>query len=204
MVKVYDLPVPAQFADSDEYNRQLSAVLDPLHIGKRHPAEQTLRGGSQTSGDLFDRHESEIDDLVAGLKQCIQDYIGQFPKGYGKDTGHPFYSRQNGDFNFSASWSVRLASCGFHTMHVHPLGWISSAYYVQVPSVVSESDLHGGGLKFGEPDIDIGEVGEARKIIQPATGKLALFPSYMWHGTVPFESDQPRTTVAFDVLPAAS
>jgi len=29
-----------------------------------------------------------------------------------------------------------------------------------------------------------------------------LFPSYMWHGTVPFRAPQNRTTVAFDVVPA--
>jgi hypothetical protein len=28
-----------------------------------------------------------------------------------------------------------------------------------------------------------------------------LFPSYFWHGTVPFQSDQPRVTVAFDAVP---
>jgi len=28
-----------------------------------------------------------------------------------------------------------------------------------------------------------------------------LFPSYFWHGTLPFHSDQPRLTVAFDVVP---
>jgi hypothetical protein len=28
-----------------------------------------------------------------------------------------------------------------------------------------------------------------------------LFPSYMWHGTVPFESFQSRITVAFDIVP---
>ena len=31
---------------------------------------------------------------------------------------------------------------------------------------------------------------------------LALFPSYMWHGTVPFEDEQPRMTIAFDMRPA--
>jgi hypothetical protein len=30
---------------------------------------------------------------------------------------------------------------------------------------------------------------------------LVLFPSYFWHGTVPFASEQARLTVAFDVLP---
>ena len=109
--------------------------------------------------------------------------------------------RRRDNFEFSASWSVRLANCGYHTMHTHPLGWISSAYYVQVPQAVSEGDEHGGGIKFGEPDIDIGEAGEARLKIQPSAGRLVLFPSYMWRGTVPFESDEPRMTTPFDVVP---
>ncbi len=196
-VRVFDIPVPSQFANTEEFNARLSTVLEPLHIGKRHPPEQTLRGGSQTSGDLFDRHEAEIGDLIAGLKQCIQDYIAHFPR----DPEHPLLLRRSENFDFSASWSVRLARCGFHTMHVHPMGWISSAYYVQVPPEVAASDAHGGGLKFGEPDIDLGEQGAARRQIQPAVGRLVLFPSYMWHGTVPFESDDPRMSVAFDVVP---
>ncbi|HUL47329.1 MAG TPA: putative 2OG-Fe(II) oxygenase [Steroidobacteraceae bacterium] len=37
----------------------------------------------------------------------------------------------------------------------------------------------------------------------PAPSSSAvLFPSYFWHGTVPFASEQPRLTVAFDVVPA--
>jgi len=197
LVGVYDLPVPAQFANSREFNERLSAVLEPLHIGKRHPAEQTLRGGSQTSGDLFVRSEPEIEDLVTGLRQCIREYIEQFPH----KQEHPLFSRRGENFDFAASWSVRLARCGYHTMHVHPLGWISSAYYVQVPREIVDSDAQGGGLKFGEPDIDLGDQGAARRAIQPTSGRLVLFPSYMWHGTVPFESDEPRMTVAFDVVP---
>jgi hypothetical protein len=30
---------------------------------------------------------------------------------------------------------------------------------------------------------------------------LVLFPSYLWHGTVPFSSNQARLTVAFDAVP---
>ncbi|HZX23206.1 MAG TPA: tetratricopeptide repeat protein [Woeseiaceae bacterium] len=197
LVGVYELPVPPGYANIHEFNERLAQVLDGLHIGKRHPAEQTLRGGSQTMGDLFSRSEPEIRELVASLRQCIADYISRFPD----NPEHPLFSRRSEGFDFAASWSVRLARGGFHTMHTHPLGWISSAYYVQVPEEVSESDAHGGGIKFGEPDIDIGEHGQARRRIQPQVGRLVLFPSYMWHGTVPFESDAPRMTVAFDVVP---
>jgi hypothetical protein len=31
---------------------------------------------------------------------------------------------------------------------------------------------------------------------------LVLFPSYMYHGTTPFDGEDYRTTIAFDVVPA--
>ncbi len=196
-VQVYDVPVPDEYGSSEEFNRQLATLLDSLHLGKKHPPEQTLRGGTQTYGDLFDRDEREIRQLVAGLKACIADYIDRL----GHNDAHPLIMRRSDKFEFSASWSVRLQRSGYHTQHIHPLGWISSAYYVHVPGEVSESDTHGGGIKFGEPDINIGWRGLAARKIQPAAGQLVLFPSYMWHGTVPFESSEPRMTVAFDVVP---
>jgi hypothetical protein len=36
------------------------------------------------------------------------------------------------------------------------------------------------------------------RTIEPKPGRLALFPSYMWHGTRPFAEGE-RMTVAFDV-----
>lgn len=197
-VRVFDVPVPVRFKDTGEFNAQLARVLEPLHRGRRHPPEQTLRGGTQTHGDLLNRSEPEIMELARGIADRVRDYIARLPF---HDT-HPLLSRRSMNFHVVASWSVRLAPGGFHTMHVHPLGWISSAYYVQVPPEVSAGDACGGGIKFGEPDIDIGPAGAARRLIQPATGQLVLFPSYMWHGTVPFTTGTARTTVAFDAVPA--
>lgn len=196
-VRVYDVPVPDGFANAAEFNARLNEVLGDLHFASRHPAEQTLRGGTQTAGDLFLQRAPEIQALVAGLEECIADYIGRMPD----NPEHPLLSRRSGKFAFAASWSVRLRRAGYHNMHMHPLGWISSAYYVDIPPEIAASDAAGGGLKFGEPDIDLGEHGKARRLIQPAVGRLVLFPSYMWHGTVPFEADRARTTVAFDVVP---
>jgi hypothetical protein len=41
----------------------------------------------------------------------------------------------------------------------------------------------------------------AQRVVRPEPGKLVLFPSYFWHGTVPFHSEKTRLTVAFDVVP---
>jgi hypothetical protein len=84
---------------------------------------------------------------------------------------------------------------------VHPKGWISSAYYVALPEAVADKNGQQGWIKFGEPSFDAHLNDPIRRVVQPRTGALVLFPSYMWHGTVPFRSEKARTTIAFDVVP---
>jgi hypothetical protein len=57
-------------------------------------------------------------------------------------------------------------------------------------------------LSFGAPGMITSPSLEAEWSLQPEVGQLVLFPSYFWHGTLPFHSEQPRLTVAFDVVPA--
>ena len=80
-------------------------------------------------------------------------------------------------------------------------GWISSSYYVTLPEVVGNNDDHAGWIKFGETNLNLGEREHVGKIVEPKVGHLVLFPSYMFHGTVPFDSNEVRTTIAFDVMP---
>ena len=38
------------------------------------------------------------------------------------------------------------------------------------------------------------------RLIKPVEGLMVLFPSYFYHRTLPFESDEVRISIAFDVL----
>lgn len=60
-------------------------------------------------------------------------------------------------------------------------------------------DERAGFIHFGRPDLLPGEDGEPKFWIEPEEGFQAMFPSYAWHGTQPFESESPRVTVAMDV-----
>ena len=113
----------------------------------------------------------------------------------------PFCWRNTGRFALAGAWSVRLSSGGYHTDHVHQCGWISSVFYVFVPSVMKLEVVYVGWLRFGRPGIATQPALEPDGRVKPEPGKLVLFPSYMWHGVEPFESDQHRLTVAFDVVP---
>jgi uncharacterized protein (TIGR02466 family) len=197
LVRTYRIPVPAGYTDLDTFNQDLRVTLDELHTGESHPADQTLRGGTQTHGDLFARRRPAIARVRESIEQCVRAYIADM----GDDSHHPLLSRKCDDFRFAASWSCRLQREGFHTNHVHPKGWISSCYYVSLPDVVKNGTDQQGWIKFGESSLRLGERERIARTVQPAEGLLVLFPSYMFHGTVPFDSQQMRTTIAFDVVP---
>jgi uncharacterized protein (TIGR02466 family) len=195
--KVKALEPPPGYPDIETFCLDLKVYLETLHATKAHPTDQTLRGGTQTFGALFQDRTAVIQQFVVQLRQAIAAYVREMPD----DATHPLFQRKARDFDFTGSWSVRLSSGGFHTNHFHPMGWISSAFYVNVPDVVSVNGRHDGWLKMGETNLELGDREVTHRHIQPKVGHLALFPSYFWHGTVPFESSAPRITIAFDVVP---
>jgi hypothetical protein len=73
-----------------------------------------------------------------------------------------------------------------------------------LPDVVaSQGDARAGWIEFGEPYWDIAHnVQPELKTFQPEAGMLLLFPSYFYHRTLPFTSDQQRISIAFDVVPS--
>ena len=171
------------------------------NLNRRHrmlaaPGEQSLRGGTQTRGTLFDSPDPEIRHLKNAVADAARAALGMLAH----DAAHPFLSRNRGHIDFVGSWSVRLRSQGFHISHMHPEGWLSSALYIDLPTKMGTGDA--GALAFGVPDAALGLDLPPRRIVQPKVGQLVLFPSYFWHGTVPFESAADRLTVAFDALPA--
>lgn len=176
---------------NDAEMAETAVVLRRLHKAREHPFDQTLRGGTQTEGTLFLRSDPVIARLRLAIEDVIRTYINGLPD---KDPSHPLLGRPRGDFRFTGSWSVRLREGGRHVNHVHPEGWLSSACYVVLPDGV-------GRLSLGMPPAELDLGLPALAFIEPSVGQLALFPSYLWHGTEPFDAGE-RLTVAFDVVPA--
>ena len=182
-----------------DYLDELCVYLRQLHDTRHAPMDQTLRGGTQTSGALFNQANPLIKTLVARLEVLVARHIEQLPT----DNEHPLLSRKRSKFVFNGSWSVRLAEQGYHINHNHRLGWLSSALYLALPPHIGGRD-HAGCLQLGQSNLGLGnELDPPERIIMPTPGKLALFPSYLWHGTVPFQSVGERLTVAFDIVPGA-
>jgi tetratricopeptide (TPR) repeat protein len=204
-VQAYDLPPPEGWPDMASFNRALTAALEAMHTDMQAPIDQTLRHGSQTMDNIFDLGHPLVDQLKHRITQAVDRYIAHLDS-LPADDSHPLRGRTSPRWRYTDSWSSRLRSSGFHTNHVHSHGWISSCYYVALPSVLTQSTEQDaqrqGWISFGTPDIAIpGCELHALRQEKPRTGRLVLFPSYMWHGTLPFTDAQPRLTIAFDVVP---
>ncbi len=200
LVMPFELEAPAPWPDIESFLNDVRVSLNRLHDPKGHALLfQSLRHGTETTQDLSRSADPAIRALFGTFAAPIERYLERV--GHGSD---PLRRRNNDRWRFNGSWSVRLRTSGFHTNHVHPRGWISSACYIELPDSMSRARSEEGVLTFGEPSLVTTPALSAEYSVRPAVGMLVLFPSYFWHGTVPFHSDQARLTVAFDAVPERS
>jgi len=197
MVLSQRLETPPGWSNLTGFLADLTSSLSALHNPHGHRLlYQSLRQGTETTQDLSRNQDPAIQALFQTFAAPIaryREYIGQ-----GED---PLRRRNRGASRFNGSWSVRLHRAGYHTSHVHPRGWISSACYIQLPDSMRAGHTAEGILSFGAPGMITTPLLDAELSVSPEVGQLVLFPSYFWHGTLPFHSEQPRLTVAFDVVP---
>ena len=197
LIRSFDLEPPDGFSSMEDFNAELGAYLESQHPKTGSYLEQSLHGGTQTEGFLFGNGNR----LIQALKARIDEAVGRFIADLPADAHHPFSARRDRTFRYVGAWSSLMRDQGFHRNHLHPQGWISSCYYVAVPDVAKDSHAKQGWITFGEPAVPVALENAVRRAIQPVPGRLVLFPSYMWHGTVPFHAAALRTTIAFDVVP---
>jgi tetratricopeptide (TPR) repeat protein len=195
MVGGWRLDTPAGWPSLEAYLADLAQSLETLHPFRTHPVGQSVRHGSQTPQDLTRVDAPAVKAFFEAIDGPIRRHIAWL--GDGAD---PLRRRSTGGYRFNGVWSIRLRPGGFHADHVHTMGWLSSACYIALPRAVESG--REGWLKFGEPGVSTSPALAAEHFVKPEPGLLALFPSYMWHGTVPFGGDEPRLTVAFDLVPA--
>jgi tetratricopeptide (TPR) repeat protein len=189
LVHSYRLTPPPPWTDLPSFLADLAAALNARHRLAGHPIGQSTRGGGEAALDARFAEEPAIRGFFEAVQGPIVRHIATLGQG-------------ERPFRIAGAWSVRLRPGGFHANHVHPRGWISSAFYVSLPSVVEDAAAQAGWLKFGQPGPPTRPALSPEHFVRPAPGLLVLFPSYLWHGTVPFGGDEPRLSIAFDVVPA--
>ncbi|MBT3306326.1 MAG: tetratricopeptide repeat protein [Alphaproteobacteria bacterium] len=187
---------PEGFADMAEFNRALSThVLGHPSLSVQ-PTSHATRSGRH-SGELL----IEPKGPVAALETVIMTAVDDFRTSVPTDASHPWLGRRPDRMGLSV-WGVAMDSQGHQLAHIHPSAWLSGVYYPKIPAVVRADDPgHAGWIEFGRAPEDFhSSTPPEVRLIRPEEGLMVLFPSYFYHRTVPFESDEVRISIAFDVL----
>jgi len=175
----------------------VATMLRTMHDAKGQPLGQSVRGGTQTSGQLFERGGREMTLLTDALASIIRQVFAELPPA---DPRHPLLKYRNSGIAFGPSWSVRFVGSGHHAAHFHPGGILSSACYIVVPDKAPDSEPRAGWLELGRPPAELGLDLPPLVTVEPRPGRLVLFPSFLFHGTRQFSGGE-RLSVAFDLVP---
>lgn len=161
------------------------------------PEKNSTKGGLQ-SGNLATEPKGPIARLESFIGEAVNAYMRE---RLGR-IRHPFLAKVPAETNLRM-WGVILKSQGHQTAHIHSSAWISGCYYLKVPDAVSHAtEGSPGWIEFGRPHPRLGAKAEpvvAR--VRPEEGLMLLFPSFFYHATVPFASEEDRISIAFDVIP---
>lgn len=161
------------------------------------PADTTTSAGRQ-SGDLS-RAGGAVAAFRADLERAIERHIATLPQ----QPGHPFLGYRPRRYRLNL-WATVLHEGGHQRPHIHPKGWMSGVYYVQVPELAADAAPGSGRLELGRPEDALPlPPSPLLQEVEAVPGRLVFFPSYLFHRTIPFRGgdERPRISLAFDVIP---
>ena len=188
---------PPAFADLRTFNLALEDhILAHPTLGYIS-SEKATRNGRQTSELLADP-KGPFAQFESMLHAAAERYWASVPT----DRAHPFLAYRPKKFRLTV-WATVLDRQGHQIPHIHPSAWLSGVYYVKLPSLIERQNPDcEGWIEFGRtlPEFPGTDTPHTR-LIRPEEGLLVMFPSYFPHSTVPFDSDEIRISIAFDMTP---
>ena len=194
MEQVYVSNLDRVLKDSAQYIEDLLAEVGELE-NVWEPQEQTIKLGYQTQGNIFNQPTPRIAELEKIIKEELNLFYQKFAsKKCAMITSWP------GENSKLIGWRVRLVKGGHHVAHIHPSGWVSGVVYLKTcQERLSDSgaiELSLRGFNFPVKTNDF-----PTRVHRPSAGDILLFPSSLFHKTIPVAEESERVVVAFDLSP---
>ena len=167
-------------------------ILNENWISNRR--QGLLVNGYQTSGNLFDIKNDFTTEIQKSIRFEIEKYRINF-----KNSEEGFMKKWPTEYSLYG-WLISMKSGGELKPHIHGNGWLSGSLYINVPPKLKAES---GNLvvSLGEEKDETDTRINVEQIINVVTGSLVLFPASLTHYTIPFEADEERIVLAFDVNP---
>ena len=135
-----------------------------------------------------------VDEIKRIINLEIEKYLLYF-----KESDEGFIKNWPTDYSLNG-WLISMKSGGELRPHMHEEGWASGSIYINVPSK-TETDSGNLVVCIDDKEYATSENTSPKRSIDVVTGSLCLFPASLLHYTIPFESEEERTVLAFDVVP---
>ncbi len=189
-IKKYKLSENSLF--SHDLIENFLSDIQKAHISKK--GQVLLKNGYQSSGNLFNLEF----DSVLQVKKIIIENISKYRNFY-KKSNETFIKNWPKKYNLYG-WIIAMQSGGMLKPHMHKEGWLSSSIYLRMPE---KSIKNQGDIEFSLTGADYPTDGKIYKkeIIETFYGDMIMFPSSLFHSTIPFDSDTERVVLAFDLIP---
>ena len=187
----FSINLKDEFKFSDQFSNRLLKISEKLVSNWQ--LKTIVKNGHQSTGNLLDNPVLE----VAELKKKIEKQISIYRENYKNSDDYyisrwPTKSRLNG-------WYIKLKKQGQLKSHMHEEGWLSGVFYLKIPKPLK---INEGSINLSLQGLDYPyDKSLPNFYYAPKPFDLILYPSSLFHYTVPFTSNDERHSIAFDVTP---
>ncbi len=182
--------------NEDEFSKaNLNQLVNYLKNSQNYSRYQNLLiKGIQTPGNLFSLRLP----FIAPMKKALESKIESYKNKY-QDSGQGFINNWPENYELR-SWVISMKSGGFLKQHNHEYGWITGSFYLKLPSSVGNQN--GGDIAFSYqgPKYPIKNKDFQSTLRKIKERDICIFPSSLFHHTIPFESKDERICFVFDLV----
>jgi uncharacterized protein (TIGR02466 family) len=184
--------------DPEGMNEDLRGLI--LALEAEYPSlGRSNVGGCHSRPDLLSRSEPAIAALTGWISWAVSQMVTASADD-GAGPSAPVVSL--------AAWATICRSGAYHAPHSHPESAWSGVYYVDAGSRSTERPLS-GVLEFLDPRAGAeavsapGDPYGAPVRVEPESGLLVVFPSWLYHWVHPYVGSTLRIAVSFNISAAA-
>ena len=157
-------------------------------------SQDLLEKGTQSSGNIF----MNEDQTIQKLKKIILNEIDSYKSSF-QNSSDGYIKSWPENFKLFG-WVVNISKGGSLKSHIHKEGWMSGSLYFEIPkkTLPNEGNIAFSltGARYPTNGIEFEE-----RVVETLKGEIVLFPSSVFHRTIPFSSNEERMTIAFDIMP---
>ena len=170
-----------------------SKLIEEIKKFKNSKRQHFIKNGNQSEGNLFTYGIEIFDQLQNILLIEYHNYLKDFPHS------NDIFIKEWPKSPTIMGWFVIMTKGGYVEPHNHVGAWLSGVYYLKCPKKILDS----GNIEFSFQDKHFPDSKEdlPKKIIKTNESDIVLFPSSLFHRSLPFETDEERICIAFDFMP---